>query len=620
MELSSSIGRECRRDIDGIGTIIEFVIYPCADLEITSNVEATLIVPSNYNTRGGGKLFIKSRYKACFNLNRVSIIDATGDYKKYENEIRFPWLDGTTYPLEVYFYTLRYTLRYSDESSIMNFLFDTPIPLRRDFPHPIYSNYKSRSSGIYLRVAAGRNQGRRNYMEDVDFAYPSVKSNNKNSNTSVGIYGVLDGHGGAQCSAFIADEMTSTLATTLRKHQKNTNFAQILYETCLQLDEEYLSSTSNNAGSTANVMLWDKYSGVAYVANVGDTRTVICRDNTAYDITQDRKATTPEEIARVARNGGFVANGRVNGSLAVSRAFGDKALKNSSGNNQSALLTRLEPTTPVVPTPEITMYCPENYDTFMIIASDGLWDVFSSQQAVDWVREKATTSGLLGGMAVDLLINEAACQPEIETIAQQLAQEAVAKGSMDNITVMLVFFDRSEQDPQLVGLGNQVWPDELEIGDEAIDNGLDLTNVIDVNENYSYQSGHRDYNNSHNSSNVLSDITHVDAQLQSQLSGMQVGMDTMDALSDILGTQPNPSFNTKSSNNAPVNGYGLNQNNPNSFNSNTITASMSSHTTATSASASIPIGDIGIGRKKIGGRSVEDDDDMMDFLLDDTNF
>ena len=73
MELSSSIGRECRRDIDGIGTIIEFVIYPCADLEITSNVEATLIVPSNYNTRGGGKLFIKSRYKACFNLNRVSI-------------------------------------------------------------------------------------------------------------------------------------------------------------------------------------------------------------------------------------------------------------------------------------------------------------------------------------------------------------------------------------------------------------------------------------------------------------------------------------------------------------------------------------------------------------------
>ena len=60
---------------------------------------------------------------------------------------------------------------------------------------------------------------------------------------------------------------------------------------------------------------------------IGDTRCVLCRKGVGMPLSVDQKATNPEEIARVAENGGFVVNGRVMGSLAVARALGDVNLK-----------------------------------------------------------------------------------------------------------------------------------------------------------------------------------------------------------------------------------------------------------------------------------------------------
>jgi protein phosphatase PTC2/3 len=59
------------------------------------------------------------------------------------------------------------------------------------------------------------------------------------------------------------------------------------------------------------------------MANLGDCRAVLCRAGTAVDLTTDCKASRPDEIARIAEVGSFVSNGRINGGLQVSRAFGD---------------------------------------------------------------------------------------------------------------------------------------------------------------------------------------------------------------------------------------------------------------------------------------------------------
>eukprot|EP01041_Mallomonas_annulata_P020486 gene20486-40274_t len=66
------------------------------------------------------------------------------------------------------------------------------------------------------------------------------------------------------------------------------------------------------------------------------------------------------------------------GSLAVARALGDSYLKNTDNGGVKRA---------VIPDPEITAFRTQVDDEFIIVASDGLWDVMPSQAAVDMVKE-----------------------------------------------------------------------------------------------------------------------------------------------------------------------------------------------------------------------------------------
>ena len=78
---------------------------------------------------------------------------------------------------------------------------------------------------------------------------------------------------------------------------------------------------SYRAGTTAVTVLItkDKY----YIANIGDSRAVLSRGGQAVKMSTDHKPDLNEERTRIERAGGFVQQGRVNGTLSLSRAFGD---------------------------------------------------------------------------------------------------------------------------------------------------------------------------------------------------------------------------------------------------------------------------------------------------------
>jgi protein phosphatase 1G len=117
-----------------------------------------------------------------------------------------------------------------------------------------------------------------------------------------------------------------------------------------------------------------------YVANAGDSRAVLCRAGVAQDLSIDHKPTLDGEKARILAAGGFVADGRVKGSLALSRAIGDMEFKQA--NNlppEQQMVTAL---------PEVQSVRLSAGDEFLILACDGIWDVMSSQQAVDFVRRQ----------------------------------------------------------------------------------------------------------------------------------------------------------------------------------------------------------------------------------------
>ena len=71
-------------------------------------------------------------------------------------------------------------------------------------------------------------------------------------------------------------------------------------------------------------------------------------------------------------------------------------------------------------TPVVTTHTLDDDDEFLLLACDGLWDVFSAQSAVDFARR--------------MLVQEQ--KPAV--VCEGLVAEALKRGSTDNVSVLLV--------------------------------------------------------------------------------------------------------------------------------------------------------------------------------------
>ena len=119
-------------------------------------------------------------------------------------------------------------------------------------------------------------------------------------------------------------------------------------------------------GTTATVALLKE--GKLYIANLGDSRSVLVRkNNTIESLTRDHRASDESEQEIIRSNGGTIESVkgemRVNGTLAVTRAIGDSEL-NSLIRDPEIKEIKIDK-----PFLDKTKY--------LIIASDGLWDYAS---------------------------------------------------------------------------------------------------------------------------------------------------------------------------------------------------------------------------------------------------
>ena len=157
------------------------------------------------------------------------------------------------------------------------------------------------------------------------------------------------------------------------------------------------------------------------MANAGDSRAVLCRaGGVARDLSMDHKPTLESEKARIIAAGGFVAEGRVKGSLALSRAIGDMEFKQANHLPPEAQM--------VTALPDVVVERLVPGDEFLILACDGIWDVMTSQQAVDFVRQR------LGAGTAPSAVCEALCDA-------CCARDTRGSGlGCDNMSVVLVAF------------------------------------------------------------------------------------------------------------------------------------------------------------------------------------
>ena len=155
-------------------------------------------------------------------------------------------------------------------------------------------------------------------------------------------------------------------------------------------------------------------------------------DENAVRLTHDHKATDPEEITRIQNSGGIMLRGRVLGVLAVARSLGDHGLKEFVIGRPylSSTVVKIEKNKVISGWRKNSEDDEKNTSMtdgeFLIVACDGLWDVMQDQEAVNLVRDFVhdTTS-----------IHSA--KSRREKVARFLIDEALRRGSTDNITVIV---------------------------------------------------------------------------------------------------------------------------------------------------------------------------------------
>ncbi|CAO0790994.1 unnamed protein product [Mucor circinelloides] len=281
---------------------------------------------------------------------------------------------------------------------------------------------KSTNEGNDKRVMYGAScmQGWRTSMEDSHTTITSY------ADTGASFFAVFDGHGGDAVAKYSGTEL-------YKKIMDSAAFDRGRYRDAIRMgyygiDEDLKKDSrfdNDNSGCTAVAALLTK-NNVLYVSNAGDSRAVIStKDGRAIPLTQDHKPKHPKEAQRIKNAGGYVENGRVNGSLALSRALGDFNFKNN---------TQLTPDHQAVTAePDIIEHLLTDHDEFVVLACDGIWDCLTNQQVVDFVRCKLCEHKSLGPICEELM-------------DYCLAEKGNMSGiGCDNMTVIIVAFLRKRK-------------------------------------------------------------------------------------------------------------------------------------------------------------------------------
>lgn len=131
------------------------------------------------------------------------------------------------------------------------------------------------------------------------------------------------------------------------------------------------------------------------IGNIGDSRCLLGRDSIkSIPLTKDHKPNDDDECARIERAGGFVSLSRVNGTLALSRAFGDYVYK-------------LNPDLPakeqqVIAYPDITYEILRSND-FLVICCDGIFEALNNNEVIEFISNALKNTNDLALIASQLI-------------------------------------------------------------------------------------------------------------------------------------------------------------------------------------------------------------------------
>lgn len=233
-------------------------------------------------------------------------------------------------------------------------------------------------------------KGNRPYMQDcyTAFSPPSL-------NPPTRCFGVFDGHSGIQAAQYASEHLLENISSL--------SFAAIS-SAFRATDLNYQASSPLLVdGTTACIACIS--SNRLIVANVGDTRALLVKKCGVEQLTYDHLASDPAERERIENAGGYVLPvgnvHRVQGKMMLSRSIGDLPYKDL-----------------LISEPHIIEKQLSTDDLMLVLATDGLFESLSNDAVGQIVRENSNMN--------------------MSSMVELLCDLAIAKGSRDNVTALVV--------------------------------------------------------------------------------------------------------------------------------------------------------------------------------------
>ena len=273
-------------------------------------------------------------------------------------------------------------------------------------------------------------QGQRSTMEDAHQVIPDLatffdSTKKLSDGKRRSYYAVFDGHGGARAAQYAANNLHLNL---IYDQCFPNNITEALRKAFVKTDKNFIARGYND-GSTAIVAV--RENNTLYLANLGDSRAVLEENGKVGFATKDHKPNDPDERRRIEaaggtvlddKRGGVVLNAR--GQLAMSRAFGNRNYKKTVMSSvKNIIQNKLTVGSIVSNEPTITCLQLTPQNTFLILASDGIWNVIENQEAVALVKKEL----------------EQHLDPQ--KASKALVDEAFKRKSSDNITALIVLLN-----------------------------------------------------------------------------------------------------------------------------------------------------------------------------------
>ena len=237
----------------------------------------------------------------------------------------------------------------------------------------------------------------RQSMEDIGVTLPDFIPDKKLS-----LFGIFDGHGGNDVVKYIKDRLPEIIKTNILNNNSYDNSIETKISLAFnKIDEELKFYDSEHTGSTATILLLTE--DKIYCANVGDSSAFIIYDNHVKKINTDHKCTDQKEEERILRSGGKITKNRVMGQLVLSRCLGDLYCKKYGVSN----------------IPDISENKLEGNIKYIVVASDGVWDVVGENDLMNLSKNRKNADGF----------------------CKDLVKLAIDKDTKDNVSCIVISFD-----------------------------------------------------------------------------------------------------------------------------------------------------------------------------------